>query len=407
MTYPVQPLKHMALVAVSNVDKKSADEELPVRLVNYTDVYYGDRITPELPLMLATATPAQVRAFRVRSGDVLITKDSEAADDIGIPAFVDASSADMVLGYHLAMLRPVISSVHPRYLYWAMASDRLRGQLSAGATGVTRFGLRTDVIASAAVPYPRLGEQGLIADFLDTETARIDALITKKRRMIELLGERDGARIEEVLCAAADREISLRRLLVGLPRYGAAEAGTTGADEWPRYIRITDLTEAGLLRADGILRLPPDIATPFLLEDGDLLLARSGATVGKAFLYRGLMGSAAFAGYLIRFRADQRKILPELIEAWTRTRHYWSQVRLASLQATIENVSAEKYKDFSVPLVPRSRQGAVLVGVNAVRENNRLARGALIRQIALLQEHRQALITAAVTGDLDVPGAAA
>src|SRR5690606_20804429 len=86
------PLKHLAQVSVSNIDKKSVEGELPVRLVNYTDVYYGDRLTPDLELMEATATPAQVRAFRLQPGDVAITKDSETADDIGVPAYIEGAS---------------------------------------------------------------------------------------------------------------------------------------------------------------------------------------------------------------------------------------------------------------------------------------------------------------------------
>ncbi len=97
-----QVLKRVAGISVSNVDKKSAPGEVRVRLVNYTDVYYGDRLTPTADLMDATATAGQVLAFRLQPGDVAITKDSETADDIGVAAFIEASADDVVLGYHLA-----------------------------------------------------------------------------------------------------------------------------------------------------------------------------------------------------------------------------------------------------------------------------------------------------------------
>jgi type I restriction enzyme S subunit len=399
-------LKHLAAVSVSNVDKKSADGEIPVRLVNYTDVYYGDRLVPEMNLMKATATSRQVEAFRLCSGDVVITKDSETPEDIGVAAYVQRSADDMVLGYHLALLRPR-REIDGRYLYWAMCSDDARGQLSTGATGVTRFGLRTDVIASVAVSAPSSPQQRVIAAFLDTETTRIDALITKKRRMIDLLLEHDHSLIEQELLRAATHELPLRRLLAELPQYGASEAGVDGQADWPRYIRITDLTDAGELRANGILRLPPRVAAPYLLADGDLLLARSGATVGKSFLYRRSFGPAAFAGYLIRFRPDHHVVSPDLLELWTRTEHYWSQVRLASLQATIENVSADKYKNFQVPCMALGWQEEIVRRLSEVRARSARARAAVTRQLVLLQEHRQALITAAVTGELEVPGVAA
>ncbi|HZW44547.1 MAG TPA: hypothetical protein VFF32_09190, partial [Dermatophilaceae bacterium] len=213
--------------------------------------------------------------------------------------------------------------------------------------------------------------------------------------------------IEQALKQASSRQVPLRRLLLRLPSYGAGASGSAGEKSWPRYIRITDLTDSGRLRADGILRLHPDAAAPYMLEEGDILIARSGATVGKAFLYRHEMGPAAFAGYLIQFRTDRRKALPGILEAWTRTRHYWSQVQLASIQATIENVNAEKYKNFLVPMVPLKYQKRLLAELDHARGASTRIGRALNAQIALLREHRQALITAAVTGELDVPVVAA
>lgn len=197
--YPSRPLKHLAAVSVSNVDKKFVEGDHPVRLVNYTDVYYGDRITPALPLMEATATTQQLEAFQLRPGDVAITKDSEIAEDIGVPAFMEASAPDMVLGYHLALLRPHRGVIDPRYLYWAMSSDFARGQLAAGATGVTRFGLRTDVIGSTLVPIPTLPTQQAISALLDGETGRVDVLLTKKRQLVALLEAHIDSEIMQIV----------------------------------------------------------------------------------------------------------------------------------------------------------------------------------------------------------------
>ena len=72
------PIRHLADVRISNVDKKEKDDEVPVRLINYLDVYYGDRIVPELQLMAATASRSQIKAFTLNPGDVVITKDSES-----------------------------------------------------------------------------------------------------------------------------------------------------------------------------------------------------------------------------------------------------------------------------------------------------------------------------------------
>ena len=163
-------LKHLASIAVSNVDKKTASDEQSVRLCNYTDVYYNERITPDLPFMEATASADQIERFGLRAGDVLLTKDSETSDDIAVPAYVVADLPGVVCGYHLALLRPG-QEVDGRYLFWALTSRSSREQFSASANGITRFGLRYDSFGEVRVPLPPIAEQRAIADYLDRETA--------------------------------------------------------------------------------------------------------------------------------------------------------------------------------------------------------------------------------------------
>jgi type I restriction enzyme, S subunit len=104
--WEIKRLKRAADVFLSNVDKKSYDGEEPVRLCNYTDVYYNDVITPGLRFMEATASAEQVARFALRAGDTIITKDSETADDIAVSAYVPADIPGVVCGYHLALIRP-------------------------------------------------------------------------------------------------------------------------------------------------------------------------------------------------------------------------------------------------------------------------------------------------------------
>jgi type I restriction enzyme, S subunit len=178
------PLKSVVTVRASNVDKKTVEGDQPVRLCNYTDVYYNNTISVDMTFVPATATQEQVRVFGLRKDDVVITKDSETAEDIGIAAYVKSSDRDLVCGYHLAILRPNHTRIHGRFLFWSLMSRHLRDQFAISATGVTRFGLRTESIASSKVALCSLEKQVVIADFLDAETGRIDALIAKKVRLI-------------------------------------------------------------------------------------------------------------------------------------------------------------------------------------------------------------------------------
>src|SRR3954447_21296221 len=113
--WPLTPLHVLADVLVSNVDKKTFPGETPVRLCNYSDVYSNDYVTNSLQFMKASAGKAEISRFALSRGDVVITKDSESPDDIGVPAVVTEDVELLVCGYHLAILRPRNGAIDPIY----------------------------------------------------------------------------------------------------------------------------------------------------------------------------------------------------------------------------------------------------------------------------------------------------
>lgn len=170
------PLKRLARIAASNVDKKSVEGEHPIDLCNYTDVYYHDEILNDLEFMKATATHEQISAFSLRAGDVLITKDSETREDIGIPAFVPRYLENVLCGYHLSILRPNQNVVDSKFLFWSLKSESAKSHFARLAKGVTRFAIGYEEIGSLAIRVPPLEEQVRIARFLDAATNEIGLL---------------------------------------------------------------------------------------------------------------------------------------------------------------------------------------------------------------------------------------
>jgi len=187
--WEVRRLRTVARLVVSSVDKHTEDHEIPVRLCNYVDVYKNDRITSRIDFMRATASPDEVDRFRLEVGDVVITKDSEAWDDIGVPALVEYAAPDLVCGYHLAMLRPRPRVVIGGFLLRALQCKAVAAQLYVSANGVTRYGLSHDAIKRIALPLPPVPEQVAIARFLQHADRRITRYIAAKRRLIGLLRE--------------------------------------------------------------------------------------------------------------------------------------------------------------------------------------------------------------------------
>lgn len=185
-------------------------------------------------------------------------------------------------------------------------------------------------------------------------------------------------------------------------KYGANESAESEDKDQPRYIRITDINDSGTLREDTFKSLEIEKAQEYLLNDLDILLARSGATVGKSYLHKkDKVNVACYAGYLIRARFNKENYDPQFINLFLQSKAYWSWIESVNIQATIQNVSAEKYNDLALSIPSLAEQKII-----ADFLDKRLAQvDALIaKQETLLEklaEQRVALISHAVTKGLN------
>lgn len=154
----------------------------------------------------------------------------------------------------------------------------------------------------------------------------------------------------------------LRSFYAEPPQYGAGERGLEReSDDQPRYIRITDIDEYGIL-TDGLGATAATVGQRYILGDGDLLLARSGNTVGKSYLHKRAHAPAVcfFAGYLIRFRFRSTEILPEYAFAFTQLPYYKEWVRAVQRAAGQPNINAREYSNLDIPAAPISVQKKII-----------------------------------------------
>lgn len=399
MTAATVPLRYAAKVLVSNVDKKSVVGDAPVRLVNYTDVYYRSEITSDLAFMTATATPEQVRKFGVQPGDSIITKDSETPDDIAVPTFVLDADDDMVCGYHLAMLRPS-GRVAPKYLYWALCSDFLGEQFSVRANGMTRYGLTYEAIQGVEVPLPALEEQRRIADFLDDQVGRIDAVVAQQQRRLELLNELQEARTARLVDKAGSPQ-RLSRLLDMASVGVVVNPSDYFADEGVPFIHGSNVRE-GFFDLEGVKLIEPSASDSLprsRLREGDVVVVRAGYPGRAAVVPAALEGANCASVLLLR---PARRLRSAWLTAFLNSRHGKDQVVAVQYGAAQEQINLSHALDFRVPLPSLDEQDALIRQIHKEVDAVRGMRHALERQVGLLTEYKRSLITAAVTGELDV-----
>ena len=200
--WEVKRLKYVAKILPSNVDKHIYIDEIQVKLCNYTDVYYNDYITVDTVLEKGSCNEREFTKFVLRKGDVIITKDSETPDDIGVPTFVKEDLDDVVCGYHLTMIRPL--ACRGEFIFRFIQSDRTRRYFEVNSNGITRYGLGKASIENLLLPIPPDSEQQQIADFLNHKTQQINDLISAELRKIELLKEYRQSLISEAVTGKID-----------------------------------------------------------------------------------------------------------------------------------------------------------------------------------------------------------
>ncbi len=422
-----RPLRALAEYWVSNVDKIPSDDELAVRLCNYSDVYNNEFVTLDLSFMVSTATADEIRKFRLLAGDVLITKDSERWDDIGVPSLVCESTDDLICGYHLALLRPKSDFILSRFLFRCLQAKPVRVQLELAASdGVTRFGLPKSEIGGALVPVPPLERQAAIADHLDRETARLDALIAAKERLLGLLAEKRQALVTRAVTRGLDPNAPLRdsgiAWLGPIPAHWKAQrlkfhlrSMEQGWSPQCENLAAED-GEWGVMKAGCVngwrfdptenKRLP-DTETPLTeceIRPGDVLMSRANTTelLGSAALISEVRPRLLICDKLYRLKVDDSELRKDFLVAFLRSRpgRYAFEREATGASNSMQNIGQDTVRNLSIPIPPLEEQCAIQQCIQTETERLDALNGATERTIALLKERRSALIASAVTGQL-------
>lgn len=436
--WTVERLKNAARYWVSNVDKVPVDDELPVRLCNYTDVYYNERITPGSALMETTATADEIQRFGLLVDDVIITKDSEEWTDIAVPSLVVETAPDLVCGYHLAIIRPDTRRLIGAYLLRVFQSCAVNQQFRVAATGVTRYGLPANSIGEASIPVPPLEEQRAIVDVLDAQTAKLDTLMTKKRELIEKLKEKRTALISRTVIRGLPPDAARAAGLSSHPKLKSS--GIAWLGDVPAHWEVMRLRhhlrsieqgwspecEARLAEEDewGVLKvgcvngdefnasehkaLPSSLSPSreYEIKPGDILMSRA--------------NTAELLGNVVRVRATRPRLLlcdklyrlsvmnidaEYLVFLLNSTPVRYQYERDATgTSSSMKNIGQDTVRNLAIPLprLPEQR----FIADYLVRETAKIDQMLVKVEAAIerLEEYRSALITAAVTGKIDVRG---
>lgn len=236
---------------------------------------------------------------------------------------------------------------------------------SAAATGLIPGLSRVDILDKIIPLPPTKAEQTAIATALsdaDALISSLEKLIAKKRNikqgaMQRLLEPKEGWEVKR-----------LGDCLLKNPDYGINAAAVEFDDTLPTYLRITDISEDGKYLADNKVSVNNLLSESYYLEEGDIVFARTGASVGKTYLYNQNDGRLVFAGFLIRVKANPEILNSNYLFYLTQTKSYWAWVLSNSMRSGQPGLNSQEYKSFqiSVPsLIEQTRIVTILSDMDA------------------------------------------
>jgi restriction endonuclease S subunit len=337
-------------------------------------------------------------------------------------AYLDDIPKNFIVSTGFSVLDPH-KNIFPRYLYYLVSSDLFVQTVVAYSKGISYPAINSSDLANLPIWYPDIETQNKISSFLDKKTSEIDLTIEKDTRLIELLKEKRTALINHVVTKGLDPTVKMKdsgvEWIGRIPddwdvnrlKFLTAKKAQYGANEEPeynenkfdyRYVRITDVNDNGGLKKDSYAYLSKENARGFVLEEGDVLFARSGATVGKVYYYSQDDGNCCFAGYMIRYVTNNELLEPQFLLYYSLSKSYKEWIKVVSTQSTIENVSAEKYDELNIPTPKISQQRQIVKFLdNEIPKIDEIILK-IEEKISFLKEYKKSLIHHVVTGKVDV-----
>lgn len=334
---------------------------IPVlRTTNFTNegvVDYNNVVT-------RTITKKTIDEKYLKKGDIIIEKSGGSENQpVGRVIYFDGPDNIYLFNNFTGLLRVRDQSIwFPRYVFYSLFSNYRRGGTRAYENKTTGLhNLKTDDYVSRYEVVERsLADQKAICSFLD----RIYAIIKKRQRQLQKLDDLVKARFVEMFACKNYPLVPLDALSLGKGEYGAQSASEKYDPNRPRYVRITDINDDGTLNDDFVSSSNINDDEQYKLCYGDFLFARMGATVGKTYAYND--GNQIYAGYLIRYKLNLKKILPEYLYTYTKLEEYVNWVKLNQSGAAQPGINAKKYGSLQIPVAPLCEQRAFVAFIKQV-----------------------------------------
>lgn len=323
---------------------------------------------------------------KLKKDSIFICMSNGSMQHLGKVAYVD-KDYDYAFGGFMGLIIPNPQEVFPKYVYYSLLAPNFLATILREGRGANINNLRFSDLENYSLLIPSFDEQISIVQELDGINHLVNLQEQQLREYDNLAQSLFYSTFGDPLTNPKGWEVKkLRDVAREKLSYGSG-ASAVVFDGNTRYVRITDIKNDGELNNDIVS--PNLIEEKYLLNEGDILFARSGATVGKTYMHKNSNGHCIYAGYLIRLIPNEDIALPVYLFNLTKTEYYRSFI--ASEQRTVAqpNINAQQYGDFGVPLPPLELQQSFAAQIEAIEKQKALIRKSLDETRTLLAARMQ------------------
>lgn len=341
--------------------------------------------------------------YIVETGDYVYNPRVSSAAPVGPISKNYIGTGVMSPIYTVFRFRSDVSDFFAHYFKSYHWHKYLRRESNNGARH-DRMAITNDDLMQMPIPTPSPREQQKVADCLGSlddlitaEGLKLEALRQHKKGLMRQFFPQEGEtvprlRFPEFEHAPEWEEVTLGPLLDRPPEYGVNAAAVPFSESLPTYIRITDITDDGEFKSHARVSVDIDADDEQYLEDGDIVLARTGATVGKSYRYREEDGRLVYAGFLIRVRPNPGRLLSKFLAAYLSSRRYLVWVRLTSARSGQPGINGTEYASMPLPLPPDRRDLAEQRMIADCLSSVDTCVARQVQKLDVLSRHKQALL---------------
>lgn len=411
----------------SGINKKISEDELEVKIINYTDVYGNSKfyLDDTIDYMVVTDTENKIREHSVNKGDLIFTPSSETIEDIGVSAVVIEDLENTAFSYHVLRYQ-FDRKLDLHFKKYLCNNNFVLNYFSKNAQGTTRQTLDRNDFKKTTVLIPSFEEQTAIASYLDQKTAEIDELLSDKKRLLELYEEEKIAIINQAVTKGINPDVKMKdsgiEWLGEIPEHWEVKrlksvVSKVGSGVTPRGgAEVYQTTGIPLLRSQNIyndgLKLE-DVA--YISEEihnsmsnsevlsGDVLLNITGGSIGRAFYIEDWLGKANVNQHVCIIR-PRDIIITRFLFLVLISQIGQEQIEFEQTGSGREGLNFESLKNFIIPFPCIQEQQSIVhyIETETARIDAKISKTEKL--IELLEEYRAALISEVVTGKVKVCG---